>query len=614
MTRALKPLVVALALAALAPATPAFAGYFPGQAVDGPSADIVALGGVGLSRDGDGQVVYLKRAAGLSHVFVSFLAAGAPREPRQLDVGQPTASSEPRVAVSDRGRALVVWVNGGSLWASLRPSGTTDWQPPEAIYSAPLGAAASDPTLSMGPSGAAYVTFQVAGDVRVARLGGSAWTLIEQPIDIDPGRSAAQATIATSADGTAIAAWTEAGAVWTRRVVRTRLSSTAQPVSFESLDGGAGGAADSPTIDIEDDSSYAWVVFRQDFGGVSRVVSRRLIGSQVQPPVAIDAGTGGSEAPQFDMTGRGRGLAAIGVRGSQAVLGTPLGSDNDWNPAQGIGVGAPFDPRPVVALSENGRGTIAWQTGGAGAQLVARFWNARQFEDTSGLSDPALGPVDANAGVDAAADAGGNQAVAYVQGEGDARRVQVAVFDKEPRTTGGGNHDDWQRTRNFTLKWSRVEDSWGAVRYRVDVDGIPLATTSRTSATVRGLPDGRHVYSVTAVDQRDQATDGPNRLLYVDMTAPIARLTARRAKVGRPAPIELSASDGEAIAGSGVKSVTVRYGDGRSAVLAVPRIGLIDGATLGNRYRKSGRYTVRAEIRDVAGNRRVVKTRVVVRK
>jgi hypothetical protein len=610
-----KALGLALGLALAAPAS-ASAGFFPGAPVDGPSADIAELGGVALSRDGDGHVIYLKREAGANHVFVSFLAGGAPRQPRRLDGNQLTASAEPRIAVSDRGRALAVWANGGSVWASLRPTGSDDWQPPQAVYAAPpAGTGAHDLQLSMGPSGAAYVTFELNGDVRVARLGGTTWTLLGDPVDIDPARDASDAVIATSADGTAIASWTEAGAVWARRIVRTRQSANPQRVSVDAFEGAGGGAADSPSIDIEDDSSYVWVAFRQDFGGVSRVLARRLIGSQFQEPIAIDAGSGGAEAPQFDMTGRGRGLAALGVRGTQLVVGATLGSDDKWDPSQGLGSGSPFDPGAVAALSENGRGTIAWRSGGgAGAQLLARYWNARRFEDTAALSDPALGSVDGNAGLDAAADSGGNQAVAYVQGEGADRRVMVAVFDKEPRQTGGGNHDDWERTRAFTLKWSQVEDDWGGIEYRVDVDGLPLTTTTRTSTTVRNLPDGRHVYSVTAVDSRGQGTEGPNRLLYVDLTAPTVELKAGKAKVGRPAPITLSATDGEAIAGSGVKSVSVRYGDGRAATLNVPRIGFVDGAKLGNRYRKSGRYTVRVEVRDVAGNRRIVKTRVVVGK
>jgi hypothetical protein len=76
----------------------------------------------------------------------------------------------------------------------------------------------------------------------------------------------------------------------------------------------------------------------------------------------------------------------------------------------------------------------------------------------------------------------------------------------------------------------------------------------------------------------------------------------------------LNAEDGEAIAGSGVKSAIVRYGDGGRSSLAVPKIGRIEDAKLGYRYRRPGRYTVRVQIRDVAGNKRNLSTRVVVRR
>ena len=611
----LRALVATTALALALPAA-AEAAYFHGQTVDGPSADIETLGGIDLARDGVGQVVYLKRAGGVPHVFVSLLGDGSPREARQLDVGQPLPSSEPRIAVATRGRALAVWINAGSLWASLRPDGSSDWSAPEQIYSAATGRSASDPQLSMGRSGAAYVTFQTGGDLRVARLVRSTWTLLGDTLDIDRGRHASDASIATSADGTALAAWSEGGQVWARRVVRTRLSQNPAEVSVPSLDGQGAGAADSPSVDIEDDSSYAWVAVRQDFGGVSRVFARRLIGSQFDGPVAIDAGTGGAEAPQLDMTGRGRGLAAIGVRGSQLAIGATLGSDNMWDPAQGIGSGSGIDPRTVAALSENGRGTIAWQSPNPAGppQLTARHWNARRFEEPFVLSDPALGGVDGVRGIDAAGDSGGNQAVAYVQGAGDTRRIMVAVFDKEPRAVGGGNHDDWDRTRRFRLKWGRVEDDWGQVRYRVEVNGEEVATTTRNAVNVSGLPDGRNVYNVTAIDSRGQAIEGPGRLIYVDLTRPTGEITARRSKAGRPANVTLVASDGEAIAGSGVKSVIVRYGDGTREVIQVPKIGVVEEARLGHRYRRPGRYTVRAQIRDVAGNKKNISGRVVVRR
>lgn len=612
--RRLLALTVALLVA---PAASAHAVYFPGQPADGPSADVVSLGGIALSRDSDGQVVYLKREAGANHVFVSFLAAGSPRQPRRLDNGQVGPSSQPQISMSDNGRAAAVWVNGRSLWGSVRPNGSSDWGAPEAIYATtPTGAAAVSPSLSVGPSGAAYVAFEVGGDLRVARLTGTSFVLLDDPLDIDRGQSAADVDIATSADGTALAAWSEAGKVFARRVVRTRLSQNPQEVSVSSLDGQGAGAADSPSVDIEDDSSYAWVALRQNFDGGSRVFARRLVGSEFDGPEAIDAGIFGAEAPDLDMTGRGRGLAAIGVRGRNSTVGATMGSDNRWDPSQLLTGDSDLAPNATAALAENGRGTIAWmQRDGAGQPaVVARHWNARRFEEETLLTDPSLGPVDSGGGLRAAADSNGNAVVAYVQGAGADRRIMVAVFDREPRTTGGSNFDLWTRKRSFKLKWSKIDDPWGGIQYRVEVDGLPVTTTDRNIFNVRDLPDGAHVWNVVAVDSRGQTSEGPGRALYVDTTAPQVTLTARRSKAGKPAAIELSAFDGEAIAGSGVTSVAIRYGDGGRSQLAVPRIGLVDGAKLRYRYRKPGRYTVRVEARDRAGNKRVQTARVVVRK
>jgi len=596
-------------------AVPADAEYFPGETVDGPSPDIGALGGVALSRDSDGHVIYVKREAGANHVFVSFLAAGSPRQPRRLDTGQLTSSSQPRISSASKGRAVAVWVNGGSLWASVRPNGSSDWSAPEAVYSVtPTGDDVKNPSLSMGVSGAAHVAFEVGGDLRVARLSRAGWNLIDEPLDIERARTANDVDIRTSADGTALAAWSEAGHVYARRVLRTRLSQVPQEVGVPALDGRAAGAADSPSVDIEDDSSYAWVTVRQDFDGGSRVFARRLVGSELEPPVPIDTGTFGVAAPKLDMSGRGRGLAAVPIGGTNAVIGAPLNADNEWDPPQLIGGESDLPPAAVSTLAENGRGTIAWQTRDpAGApQLVARHWNARRFEHPITISDPALGPVDAGAGIDAAADSFGNAVIAYVQGSGSARRVMVAVFDRAPRAVGGSNFDDWTRKRSFKLDWSRIDDPWGDIQYRVEVDGLPLTTTSRTSVIARDLPDGAHSYAIYAIDSRGQTSEGPDRALFVDGTAPTVEIVARRSRMRRPANIVLSAFDGEAIAGSGVKSVSIRYGDGGRQSLTVPRIGLVDEAKLGYRYRRPGRYTVRVEVRDVAGNRRVASARVVV--
>ena len=64
------------------------------------------------------------------------------------------------------------------------------------------------------------------------------------------------------------------------------LSTAPQDLTLSDFQGHSAGAADTPRLSIEDDSSFAWVVFRQVVDGTPRTVARRLIGSAFDPPVA----------------------------------------------------------------------------------------------------------------------------------------------------------------------------------------------------------------------------------------------------------------------------------------------------------------------------------------
>ena len=608
------------ALTGLMAAVPAAAeaAYFPGQPVDGPNADIVSLGGVSLSRDGEGVVGYIKREAGADHVFAAPLVAGHPGPPRRLDVGQLTGSSSMRIASAKDDRAVAVWLNGGSLYAAVRPRRSDNWSAPHAVYTRPLaGPSATAPSLEMGPSGAGYVAFEAGGNVRIAYLRNGTFDLHPQALDIDPARTAHGIDLATAADGSAIVAWVEAGNVYTRRFVKGRMSNAPRQASVASLQGQPAGAADSPSIDLEDDSSYAWITIRQDTPGGSRLYARRLVGSEYDPPVVVDNGVMGGETPDIDVSGRGRGLLGAGLRGSNGVLGGTINRSNEWAVRAPLIGGNPHRPLPVAAISEDGRGTVAWHTGNAAGQgsIVARYFNARQFVGQVPLDRPDFGPVDAGAGLDATADLYGNHAVAWVQGTGGNRRVLVAVYDKEPRGLGNReNFRKWTRKRAFKLKWSDTEDVWGGIRYRVEVDGREITTTDRTRYTLRKVGDGQHVLNIVTLDSRGQATVGPDRVLNVDRRAPTGRITTKTSRRGRPARIKLTARDGaEILDGSGVYRAQVRWGDGRSSRLEVPRIGIIDGARLGHRYRRRGTFRVRIVLQDKAGNRRAIARRVRVR-
>ena len=86
-------------------------------------------------------------------------------------------------------------------------------------------------------------------------------------------------TFFSLADGSALATWGEAGHVFARRLFEYRLSAAPQDLTLPSLGDTPGGLADAPDVGIEDDSSYAWVAFRQTFGGTPRAIARRLVGA-----------------------------------------------------------------------------------------------------------------------------------------------------------------------------------------------------------------------------------------------------------------------------------------------------------------------------------------------
>src|SRR3954454_21302329 len=103
--------VVVLVAALAAGTTDAQAAILPGQTIDGPSADIKQFGDVDVAPDGTGAVAYIKAVGGVDHVFVSRVANGAFGAPERADTALANASSRPRVAASNGGKVVVVFLN-----------------------------------------------------------------------------------------------------------------------------------------------------------------------------------------------------------------------------------------------------------------------------------------------------------------------------------------------------------------------------------------------------------------------------------------------------------------------------------------------------------------------
>jgi hypothetical protein len=582
-----------IAALALSPGA-AQAAWFPAQTIDGPNGDVLEVGGVDLARDGTGAVAYLRRDGGIPHVFVSRLYGGAWQAPVRVDAGLGPAT-EVKVAVGERNRIAVAWVTEGTVVGISAPvsDAPAPFSPPTAIG----GPGARSVDLDLGVNDAAYAVWQEGGDVRAARLVDATWSGLASPLDIDPARvagvNASRPKVAVSAEGYAVATWGETSdrtRVVARRLTGMSLSQFPQQVSQDA----AGGNADSPDIDIEDDGSFAWVTYRQDVGGASHTLARRLVGSQFDPPSGIDGGVPSLE-PRIDMNGRG-----VGESVSQAVDNSMLGAllDRDvFETSYWLG-GSSTPSKPEVAASDRGDLAVAYRSNGD-ARGRAKPYRQPFGEDTS-LANPALGPV-VDPGVYIGGDRVGDFAVAMVQGVEGARALSIASFDDPPGAPFIGQDQAFKSRSRPELSWRPGVDLWGEQTYRVYVDGQVVGQTKASSLVpATPLATGRHVWQVEAVDLRGQTARSRARTLRVDATAPAlrVRVSGKRSR-GQTLKISVTVKD---VGGSGLDHTTIDYGD--SSPITRSR-------SVAHRYR-AGTFTLKVAAVDKAGNigRKEVKLRI----
>jgi hypothetical protein len=594
----LAPLVLPAAAGAAVPGK-----YFAGEPIDGPSADIQSLGDLDVARDGTGALAYVKRVGGIDHVFVSRLVNGVFQAPEQIDAGLGGAGSQPTVAASDGGRLVVAFASGGGVFSAVRPAGAPGFAALQQISTA-----GSDPDVEMSINGAAYLTWTSNGDVLAARLerNGVGFNGVPGALDINQaasaGAGAGRPKVAVAADGVATVVWGESGHVYARRIFELRLSTAPQDL---------GDGADSPEIAAEDDSSFAWVTFRQN--GIA--VARRLLGSQFDPPVTI--GPEAADSVHLAMSGRGVGYAAIGGASTDGAYGAVL-KDDLFNAGLVIGGGWNVAPIGAPAVAENGDGLVAFQQGDAsgGRSIHARPYDyvpasravTPPGEDVP-LSNPALGPTDAARGLLAGADRAGDIVVAFVQGVGAGSQIVAASFDRAPGSFRANTTSKFRKFARPPLKWSAAFELWGPLTYTVLIDDKPVGQTTSTGITVPGVVrDGLHRWRVVATDRRGQTSATPSRNIRVDATPPKIsfRVTGTR-KRGRFVKVAAKVSDasGTTAKASGLKVVRISFGDGSRAIA---------GRRAAHRYAHSGKVTVRVTAGDKAGNARTVSRRITIRK
>lgn len=601
--------------------SPSDAAYFAAEPID-QSAGIRQVGDLDVARDGSGAVVYVKGDGGVDHVFVSRLINGVFQAPERLDNGLTAAGSKPVVAASDGGKIAVVYVNGGSIYANVRQNPSTGFSAPQLV-----SAAGSAPSIDMSINGVAYTSFTAPGasasDVRVARLNRDTtnFAVLPDVVDIDGSREAGVgggvSQVAVSADGTAVVVWGEAGRVYGRRVFESRLSVAPQDLSVATLNGRAGNveSATDPRIDIEDDSSYAWVTFRQNFDdGLSHTVARRLVGSQFEAPEQVDGiGFGGDTAvsTNIEMNGRGEGLATTGTAAKGAYVSV-LHDDRFFTP---VLLNAPNNVLsvPTGDLAENNEGYVAWMQGTSAetATVRARGYDIDLAKRTvpgplpeTEVSNPAFGAVDPKGGLDLAGNRVSDTVIVFVQGTGDGRRLVSGGFDRKPGILSTSTTSRYRNLKRPPLAWSASFDLWGPLTYRASIDGVQVGETQTTRLALgTDLTDGPHTWTVTATDRRGQTATSKPGTLRVDATPPSLTFSLGGVKrAGRT--LSLAATAADAVPGSGVRRVLINFGQGGNVV----------GRKASHVYSRPGTYTVRVSATDKAGNVVVVKRAITIKK
>lgn len=588
--------------------------------VDGPSPDIQSLNGLSIARDGAGGLVYVKDVGAVPHIFVSRLLGGSFQPPQQVDAGLSTASSQPVIAAGQGGVLLVAFVNAGNLYVAQAANSQSPIGAP-----APLFDGAINPAISMSTFGKAYLAFTAVGaasdQVRTAFYSQGQWSAVSEPLNADPGADAGtgaeRPAVICSGDGVGIVAWGEGGHIYTRRVVGTVPSVAVLQADPPAVDGWQVMSTSDPTISSGGDSSYASVTFQAELANgtarQSRVLMNHLHAGQYDGIFQADGlqtgGAEGADQPQTAVTEFGAGWVTSEHDQSHqlfaTVLGTNAGAESVGQIDSSTNTSAP-DAVPATAGVTST--LIAWQqTPGISGPAEIRVRYAPDGSDLGPeqvVSSPTFGATNADKGLAAGGDVSGDGAIAWIQGTGADTRLVTGQLYQTPGNFVPAFTFRYATSVTPVLAWSASAELWGAPRYAVEFDGLPIAQTYGTAIrTPAPVANGRHTWAVTASNQAGLTTAARLATVFVDTVPPRAtvRLSGRRT-VGLRQTIAVTRSDppppgAASTAASGLASTVVRWGDGTRVQI---------GRTARHTFKRARAYTVTVTVTDRAGNRTVV--------
>lgn len=516
------------------------------------------------------------------------------------------------LAAGRGGVLLIVFINGGQLYAvDVAGSGSP--------YPAPvdLFPGASNPSIAMSDFGKAYVAFTAidgAGtDVRAAFYETGSWSLEPTPLNLvaadDAGTGTGRPRIAVAGDGVAIVVWGEGGHLYSRRVWGVVPSTVDTQVDPPSIFGWNEVSAADASVGSGNNSTYADVTFDEVLADGQQVQSRVIVRQLFLSEYAATSGADGLATPDVEGADEpaiatdeyNQGLVTAARQTSNEVFATLLGGSGGLGATLRVdslaNASAPYAVPAGAALSS---ALVAWQRdpGSPGIpEIRARYFDGSDFGDELVLSSSDLGPTDAARGLLAAGDISGDVAVAWVQGVGDATQIVTGEVLVSPGSFGPSRSFAYANTQTPVLSWSAAHESWGAVVYRVSVNGTPIAQTTGTSLVVT-LPQGPASWQVTAVNAAGLTSAARAAEVWVDSVPPAATLAlSGRAVAGGSLHAAVSATDAPPPVApadaSGIASITINWGDGSLQTIT---------SRAAHVYVRSGPYTVTVTVRDHAGN------------
>jgi hypothetical protein len=393
-----------------------------------------------------------------------------------------------------------------------------------------------------------------------------------------------------------------------------------------SLSGCGEVSAGEPAVSVGGDSSYADVAFQEvlSCGGAhqSRVLVNRLRGSQYDGVASADGlfSPGGESAgdPSVAMTEYGQGFVTSEGLTSNNVFAMQLGTNGAIGGVGQVNSAAgSSSPDPVPATAGLFSDLIAWQqdpgTTGAAEIRIRYEPRAAILGPEQIVSSPGQGPTDAGRGLAAAGDAGGDAAIAWVQGTGASTQIVVDQLYQPPGAATPPTSTVYARTAQPALSWSPSSQRWGPITYSVSLDGVAMGQTAGTGIRVATpLRDGLHRWRVTASNPAGLSTTSSTATVFVDTVAPRLRVAVSGTRrVGKAMALRLLYRDAP-LAGlpqsdaSGVAGLTIRWGDG-TVTRIKPGTHRVEHS-----YRRPGRYRVTVIATDRAGNQARVVRRVKI--